>query len=162
MPSNTPPLVYLDACCFIAFFANEEGRADVIASLLEESLAKKIRVVTSVLSITEVAFLESEKSSRILKPDVEQRFDDVFNDRSIIGLIEYSKITAHKARQVVRQSVAIKDLPNIKAADAIHIASALDIGADNFFTYDEKLLRHEKTFGIAIHKPFVEQPRLDM
>lgn len=162
MPSNKPPLIYLDACCFIAFFANEASRADVIASLLEESLEKKIRVITSVLSVTEVAFLEDEKSSRILRSEVEQRFDDTFNDRSTIALIEYSQMTARKAREVMRKSVAIKDLPNVKAADAIHVASALSVGADMFFTYDEKLLRHTKTFGVEIREPFVEQPRLDM
>ena len=47
-----PIRAYLDANVLIAYVADEEGRAGVVQSVLEDARGKKIELITSVLSIT--------------------------------------------------------------------------------------------------------------
>ena len=61
--TNSPRRAYLDANVFIAYLANEAGRASVVASLLEDAERGRIELLTSVLSVTEVAFVASEHAS---------------------------------------------------------------------------------------------------
>ena len=55
MPAS-PHRVYFDANVFLAYVSNEDGRAAVVRSLLAEAQRAQIEIVTSVLSIAEVAY----------------------------------------------------------------------------------------------------------
>ena len=57
-----PIRVYLDSNVLIAYVADEEGRAGVVQSVLEDARGKKIELITSVLSITEVAFISTDQA----------------------------------------------------------------------------------------------------
>ena len=61
--TNSPRRAYLDANVFIAYLANESGRAPVVGSLLEDAERGSIELLTSVLSVTEVAFVASDHAS---------------------------------------------------------------------------------------------------
>lgn len=50
------PAVYMDANVLLAFVSGEAGRAPVVRELLRRSEAGLLNVVTSSLSIVEVAF----------------------------------------------------------------------------------------------------------
>lgn len=55
MPAN-PRRIYFDANVFLAYVGNEQGRADTVQALLDEARRDEIEIVTSVLSIAEVAY----------------------------------------------------------------------------------------------------------
>lgn len=54
MPADRPR-IYFDANVFLAYIGNEEGRADTVQTLLDEARRGEIEILTSVLSIAEVA-----------------------------------------------------------------------------------------------------------
>ena len=56
MPAR-PPRVYIDACVLLAYVGNEEGRADTVQSILDDARNSRIELLTSALSITEVAYV---------------------------------------------------------------------------------------------------------
>ena len=49
-------LYYADANVLLAYVGNEPGRADIVEALLDEARRGVIEIITSVLSIAEVAF----------------------------------------------------------------------------------------------------------
>ena len=63
MPAN-PRRIYFDANVFLAYVGNEQGRADTVQALLDEARRDEIEIVTSVLSIAEVAYGAHEVGSR--------------------------------------------------------------------------------------------------
>ncbi len=54
MPAD-PRRLYFDANVFLAYVGNEEGRADPVQAFLDEARRTESVIVTSVLSIAEVA-----------------------------------------------------------------------------------------------------------
>jgi len=52
---------YWDACLFLAWINNEPERAAVVDSLLTSARLGEIEIVTSVISVTEVALAATEK-----------------------------------------------------------------------------------------------------
>ncbi len=56
-----PERVYWDACVFLSYINGEQERLPVIDALLEESRSGKIEIITSTVSLAEVAFAEEER-----------------------------------------------------------------------------------------------------
>ena len=152
MPGDNAPSVYLDSCVFLAFFQNEPDRADDVAELFEKALQKEVKLYTSVLSLTEVAFLEQERAKNLLDPLVEQRIADTFNEEGLVTLIENTKLVATDARKLVRKTM-VDQGKTLKPPDAIHLASALRVGASVLHTYDDPLIGHSNMHGIKIVPP---------
>jgi predicted nucleic acid-binding protein len=61
MPAN-PRRIYFDANVFLAYISSEEGRAGTVQSVIEEARRGEIEIITSILSIAEVAFAAHEKA----------------------------------------------------------------------------------------------------
>ena len=78
---NSGDTVYWDASVFLSYVNGEQERLPTIDALLEESRNGEFTIVTSTLSITEVAFAEMEKTQRALDPQVEQAIDALLVDR---------------------------------------------------------------------------------
>jgi predicted nucleic acid-binding protein len=55
----------------------------------------------------------------------------------------------------VRNSAAALAEPNLRTLDAIHVATALGIGADlqAFVTYDQRLLQTAEELGLPVASP---------
>lgn len=152
MPGDNVPVVYLDSCVFLAFFQNEPDRADDVAELFEKALQKEVKLYTSVLSLTEVAFLEQERAENLLNPRVERRIAETFNEEGLVTLMEYTKLVAADARKLVRETM-VNQGKTLKPPDAIHLASALRVGASALYTYDDSLIGHSDVHGIEIVTP---------
>ena len=54
--------VYLDANVLIAYLANEADRADVVQAVLNDAQEEKIELLTSVMSIAEVAYISADNT----------------------------------------------------------------------------------------------------
>ena len=70
-------LVYWDVGCFLRYVQRDQKTIGSLAALLEESASRDsdLRIVTSVLSITQVAYLDAEKATQVLDEEVERRIE---------------------------------------------------------------------------------------
>jgi predicted nucleic acid-binding protein len=151
--------VYWDACVFLDYFNARPDRVKTLDDMLTEIANDTHRkIVTSVLSITETAFVQSEKSGAAPDPAIERKLDNFWNNDQIIELIDIHSILAFQARRYIRQ--AISEEYSLKAADAIHLASATWVGVDEFHTYDSRLEKYTAITGLTICQPYTPNPRL--
>ena len=153
-----PDRVYWDACVFLSYINGEQERLPVIDALLEESRSGKIEIITSTVSLAEVAFAEEERSNGALDPKIELAIDKIFSDREVVKLVEFHELVASKARIRMRQ--AITNRWSLKPMDAIHLATAVRLEATQFHTYDETLLKYQESGGFTISDPVTLQLRL--
>ncbi len=73
---DAPRMVYWDSCIFLDYIEGVAERMPVLDSLLEEaSTTDGLVIVTSTLSVAEVAFAQVERTDRTLDPAVEARID---------------------------------------------------------------------------------------
>lgn len=162
MPSE-PRRLYWDANVFLSYIEGVPDRLATIGALLADAAAERdVEIYTSALSITEVAYAASERMGAVLSQTVEAAIDDLWQDPTI-KLIEFNTVIARDARRLVRESMlrnVAQQLPSLRPADAIHIATALWINASEVMTYDTKLLNQNDLVGIVITKPYLAQPRL--
>ena len=155
-----PPRAYLDANVLIAYVADEEGRAGVVECLLEDAQNEKIELLTSVLSITEVAFVSTDQAH---DPMGAGAIDALWVPASPINVVDVSILIAREARAIIRQSKSL-GAKVVKPADAIHLASASIHQCDRVFTYEKESTRRqwENIVHMSVEEPFIDDPRLDI
>lgn len=158
MPSDKRH-IYWDSCVFLHYIEGTQEWMPILDSLLEEaSETAELIIVTSTVSITEVAFASVEKDGRNLEPEIEAAIEDLWNDRSAVGLVEYSKIIAREARALLRQ--AITTGRHLKPMDAIHLASARNRRVSDFHTTDGRLQKYWQDLEFPVRDPFTQKPKL--
>jgi hypothetical protein len=59
-----------------------------------------------------------------------------------------------------RSEVRLEETLSLKPPDAIHLATAMQHGVEEFQTYDKKLLNLSITLPFAIAEPWTATPRL--
>jgi predicted nucleic acid-binding protein len=150
--------LYGDSNIFISYFNEHPERVAVLEQLFEETEKSPDRkIVTSVLTLTEVAHFAFEKKDRQIDDLQEEKLDKFWNARSLIEFVEVNEVIARSARKLMR--LAIPRGFSLKPADAIHLASARFAGAEEFLTYDD-LRKYEAIAGLQIIAPYIDQPRL--
>ena len=156
---NDQELIYWDACIFLAYVNGEAERLQVIDAILAEiENNDKQKIITSIISVVEVAHSASEKNLNTLNPEIEEKIDLLWEDRTIIEMVEFHLEIAQLARQFKRK--ALKEGFSLSVLDAIHLASAAWVGVKEFHTFDEKLYKFESLAGFRICAPYIQQPRL--
>jgi predicted nucleic acid-binding protein len=159
--ANTAQLIYWDACVFLSYINETPGRVEILDACLDEvekSEGQK-RIVTSVLSKIEVAFAASEKTAQTLDPHVEEVIDSLWQDKTVVELIELHDEIATLARSFLRY--AVTNGYKLKPPDAIHMASAKWIGAYELHTYNvSDFKKFESLIGCVVREPCATQPRL--
>jgi predicted nucleic acid-binding protein len=122
--------LYLDACCIIYLIeAANPFHAAVLARLKQHGRGLNARILTSQLSRLEcrVRPLRDKDTGLLAK------YDKFFSARRLV----LADVTA----AVVDRATELRAQYGFKAPDAIHLATAIDDGADVFLTGDATLQR---------------------
>lgn len=160
-PKPEAALYYWDACVFLSYVNGIEDRCSHIRPMLQEASNKQIRIVTSVMSVTEVAYGKIEQDGKELDASTEKLIDGLW--RFPVNLVEYHRLIATDARALMRQTLlqgTSGDRWTLTPIDAIHLATARRIRADEFHTYDAKLKKFESITGLRIKEPETAQLQL--
>ena len=99
MPSS-PRRIYVDANVFIAYLNNEAGRAEIIEALFAAAEAGEVLLLTSMISLTEVAYVSA--STEPTDADADHRIDNLLRNRRIVTIVECTEEIALDARQYAR------------------------------------------------------------
>ena len=152
--------VYLDANVLLAYVNDEPERADVVQSLLEDAEDGKVQVLTSNLSIAEVAFIAYDEEPGFGTDD-EAAIDELWSPNSPVKLAELSRLVAHTARSIIRKA-RDNETARVRSADAVHLATAEINACDRFYTYEDANTRSgwNALIQADVSKPFVDAPRL--
>jgi predicted nucleic acid-binding protein len=135
MPSE-PPKIYWDACVPLSYINGMPDRVQHIEPMMEKS-GTDFQIITSVLSITEVAFAKMEQDKKVLEPEIERRIKLLWEAGSPIKIVEFYELIAFRAQRLIR--AALEKSWQLKPADAIHLATADQLAVKEFNTYDDGL-----------------------
>ncbi len=118
-------MAYLDSCLFARYFARGAGW-ERIQRILDAADAKQFEVCTSAFTLVEcLAQSPTPNPDMGLDARVLSRLDT-----PRMALVEFSQPVALRARELHLTK-------QYEAADAIHVASAIEAAADVLFTLDE-------------------------
>ena len=157
MPTDTAR-VYWDACVFLAYINGEEERLPAIDEVLTLARTKKLAVVTSTVSIVEVACAAQEQQGHVLDAEADNAISNLWVPGSPIVLVDFYGLIANAARSLMRQ--AVERGWQLKPMDAIHLATANHAAAVEFHTYDDKLFKYKELTTFLISEPQVAQLQL--
>jgi predicted nucleic acid-binding protein len=154
--------IYFDANVFLAYVGNELGRADTVQTLLDEARRGQIEILTSTLSIAEVAFGAHERDHGLTEAG-EEAIDHLWAPASPIILVDVSQAVTRSARTLIRKA-KIDGVGGLRGADAIHLATARMFGCDELFTYENEArrLRWQEIAELAVSEPVTNLPQLDV
>lgn len=122
MPAD---IQYVDANVLLAYVLEEDDRAPVVEQLLREAAEGNRRLITSTVSIVEVAFGAEKAKGGALDPGTLLTIDNLWSGGLPVGLAEASTRIMYEARDLARAARAQnrKLTPN----DAIHLATAVRV-----------------------------------
>ena len=149
---------YWDACCMLSYINGDAARMPDLSSFLEESEKRDIQIATSTLSTVEVAYGHHERSGQTLDTHVENDIAKLWSPGGPVKLVEFHTLIADGARRLIR--LGLTQGWALKPPDAIHLATAKAIEADEFNTYDEGLPRYASAIGCEINPPKAYQPKM--
>jgi predicted nucleic acid-binding protein len=113
---------YWDANVFLSYVNQLPGRTPDLDALLEQARSRRIEIISSTLTIVEVAFAAEEQLGGPLSPEIEDGIDSLWRAPSPAKLVEFSTIIARRARELIR--LTRERGWSLKPADAIHLATA--------------------------------------
>jgi predicted nucleic acid-binding protein len=156
MPSPKS-LVYWDSCCFLSYVNKDPLRHSHLAGIIGDD---DIEIITSVASITEVAFGAMELMGGPLDKASEDAINESWAKDSPVVLVEFYDLIAEDAKALIRRcrEAGFKVTP----LDAIHLATADRWSVEEFHTYDGSLPRcqpHTKT-QFKIVTPVARNPAI--
>ncbi len=138
MPDKS--IVYVDSCGFIDAVKQAVGKLptgrddDVwhIKKLMEAHLAGDVLVVTSFLTLAECVAIEPGQS--VVPQDIQEQFRRLLNSGQYVALLQQTPRTAQIAQDLRWRYNLV-----LAGADALHFAAAIEAGASEFITTDERL-----------------------
>ena len=89
--------IYWDADVLVSYIEDNPQRAPMIGGLLAQARSNEVELLTSVISIAEVAFVETERLREALSPDIEQRIDGLWAAGSPVKTVEVYPLIAQRA-----------------------------------------------------------------
>lgn len=141
--------IYCDSNVFLAYFKDESGRADKVESLIDEVRGtRELKMLSSLLSVTEVAHTATVNSNADAELEAIERLDRFWGNSSIVELNDFHIVLARRARALVRKH------RGLDPRDAIHLATALHSKVTELLTYDNDLLKLNDDYELEICKPY--------
>lgn len=98
MPEQ-PPRIYWDACVFLSYVNEDAGRVNDIQTLLDEAGRNEIEIVTSTVSMVEVAFGAAERKNSALSTDMEAKISRLWESTSPVNMVEFYTLIAEAAQK---------------------------------------------------------------
>lgn len=139
-----PDFVYLDSNFYLGFLIGDRPNGETLRLILEAWDRGEVQVATSALTIAEVLHLRrGDGQDRLrLPPEMQPRIDDLFrpSGRRRLLVVNVTRSLAKESRELVWDH-------GIEPKDAIHVRSALTVGAPVMFTSDRALLRKDRRVG---------------
>ena len=148
--ADSRPLVYWDASCFLSYLSGDPSRL-VLRTLMEDAKAGGILLVTSAISIAEVAYLAPEGLGRPLDQAIEAKIESMWRWVQAIRIVDTHAGIGRRARDLLRHALVHGWERN--ARDAIHLASAQHAGAVTIHTCDAKWDRFSQLIGTTVVRP---------
>jgi predicted nucleic acid-binding protein len=157
---DKPRRIYWDSCIFISYIAGEKRDPFEVAGIddvVQDVDSNKVILVTSVVARVEVLRDLGDKKDK---------FINVLQNPNIQE-IDVNKVIAQMAGDIRHQFQQI-GINRLMTPDAIHLATALWTGVDEFHTFDGSgkppglldINGHEILKGLRIVKPHSKQPYL--
>lgn len=157
-------LYYWDTCLFLAWLKDEErptGEMDGVREIIQRSKRRELKIMTSVLTLTEV-----------LSAKIPSGVDTLFTD--LLRRVERTGVDLKVARlsHDIRNHYALAGGKMLTTPDAIHLATAIMYRADEFHTFDDG--KNSKALGLlglsgnvaghklTICKPEARNPGFDL
>jgi predicted nucleic acid-binding protein len=159
MPSKRT--LYWDACVMLSYINRDKDRIGDLDALLAEAARNEVVIISSVLSVAEVAFAAVERTGKALDDKQVERIDKLWAPIGQIRLVEFHVLIAEGARDIQRLGVP-EGWTGLRSIDAMHLATARQEGVDAFHTYEPKLLKWAAKVGYPIIEPFATQPLLGL
>lgn len=154
------PVHYWDANVFLSLINEYEERAPDIEEMLNQAAQDKLRIITSTVTVAEVAHAAHEGVSGVLDTETESRINALWDPPSPVKLVEFHRGIAETARGLMRKG---KELGlSLKPLDAIHLATAVTHAVSELNTYDDPLKRYAGMSGIKICSPVPTQRILNL
>ncbi len=166
--AGTNPVYYWDSCLFLAWIKDEErqtGDMDGVREVIERVKRRDAKIITSVLTITEVLDSKLPAGMKTLIDGLMMRVNRVGMEIKIARM-------AHDLRDYYVQRSAEFGGKTIAVPDAIHLATAILYRATEFHTFDGGgigkslgLLPLSGNVGghrLTICKPQARSPQLDL
>ncbi|PHS23475.1 MAG: PIN domain-containing protein [Robiginitomaculum sp.] len=141
--------VYWDSDCFLGWFNDETGKAEKCDGVIQQAERGEVLIVTSTLTLAEVLWMRGEKK---LSQDKAENLQKFFR-RSYIRLYNVTRKVAESAQTLVWDN-------SIKPKDAIHVATALNLGIETLETFDRGLIKQSGKVGDPLLK--IREPEAAM
>lgn len=133
--------IYVDSSALVKRVSKEQHQAAVSAALAEAVLDGR-PLITSALARVEVS-----RALRVRIEDHDPRVVKAASDRALEG-VGIAPISGP-----VLESARIIGPPVLRSLDAIHLATAIAVGAEEVWTYDDRLAEASEEMGILARKP---------
>lgn len=153
--------LYWDANVFLSYINAISDRLRDIEAILEQARRGEIQIITSVISVAEVAFAASEQQSRALDSDTEERIDALWALGSPVQLVDVHLLIAEKAKALQRAGVP-QAWTGLRSCDAMHLATAQHEEVQEMHTYEPRLERYAAAIGRPVRRPIAAQPLLGL
>ena len=118
---------------------------------MADAEAGGVLIVTSIISVAEVAYLAPEGPGLPLDPDVERRIENLWRSRQAIRFVEVDAGVAARARTLLRHALTQGWQRNPR--DALHLASAQQAPVSTIHTYDQRWDRYAHLIGRSVERP---------
>lgn len=141
---------YWDTVCFLGILNEEQDKLSACRAVIGEAERGNVRIVTSALTIAEVLW---PKDSALLPREKAEVVQRLFQHEWIV-VRDIDRTVAEHARNVVWDH-------GVKPKDALHVATALDAGVEQFDTFDGPLIDLSGQIGnppLVIGKPNLPEP----
>lgn len=154
--ANPPRRIYLDANVFLNYVNGIH--LTEIDPVFDEAVRGDIELVTSQVSVVEVAFGASEQAGHQLSEETLDKINALWLPPAPTKLIEFYDLIAEDARGLIR--AGLPDGRRLKPMDAIHLATARRWKCTHFYTYDSQLYGFDAAVSMTIEEPQTRTPQL--